>query len=106
MTCLLNYSPEEQPQLQWLASEAAAQHAWARDTHTSIFSSQTGLLKNLQLADSLQDTLWAMSLVRSRTFSEAVCLHPFSFLNACFPEQMAQWLCHHLHVSLVHQLHP
>ncbi|KAL3148961.1 hypothetical protein ABBQ32_001818 [Trebouxia sp. C0010 RCD-2024] len=72
MTCLLNYSPEEQPQLQWLASEAAAQHTWAQDSHTSIFSSQTGLLRSLQLANTLQDTLWAMSLVRSRTFSEAV----------------------------------
>ena len=80
MTCLLNYSPDEQPQLQWLASEAAAQHTWAQDSHTSIFSSQTGLLKSLQLADTLQDTLWAMSLVRSRTFSEAVC-----FPSPCLP---------------------
>lgn len=94
MTCLLNYSPEEQPQLQWLASEAAAQHTWAQDSHTSIFSSQTGLLRSLQLANTLQDTLWAMSLVRSRTFSEAVRLP----LSASFPQQMVQWLalpCHH-----------
>lgn len=74
MTCLLNYSPEEQPELQWLASEAAAQHTWAQDSHASLFSSQTGLLKGLQLADRLQETLWAMSLVRSRTFSDAVCV--------------------------------
>ena len=73
MTCLLNYSPEEQPELQWLASEAAVQHTWALDSHASLFSSQTGLLKSLQLADNLQETLWAMSLVRSRTFSERVC---------------------------------
>lgn len=77
MTCLLNYSPEEQPELQWLASEAAAQHTWAQDSHASLFSSQTGLLEGLQLADSLQDTLWAMSLVRSRTFSEAVSFSRF-----------------------------
>ena len=72
MTCLINYSPEEQPELQWLASEAAAQHAWAQSSHASIFSSQTGLLKSLNLADSLQDTLWAMSVVRSRVFSATV----------------------------------
>ena len=74
MTCLLNYSPKEQPELQWLASEAAVQHTWAQESHASLFSSQTGLLKSLQLADSLQQTLWAMSLVRSRTFSESVCI--------------------------------
>ena len=72
MTCLINYSPEEQHELQWLAQEAAAQHSWAQDSHETLFSSQTGQLKSLQLADSLQDTLWAMSLVRSRTFSERV----------------------------------
>lgn len=72
MTCLLNYSPEEQPELQWLANEAAVQHGWAADSHESLFSSHTGHLKGLQLADSLQDTLWAMSLVRSRTFSDKV----------------------------------
>ena len=72
MTCLLNYSPEEQPELQWLANEAAVQHGWATDSHESLFSSHTGHLKGLQLADSLQDTLWAMSLVRSRTFSDKV----------------------------------
>ncbi|KAL0020939.1 hypothetical protein WJX79_002382 [Trebouxia sp. C0005] len=72
MTCLLNYSPAEQPELQWLANEAAVQHGWATDSHESLFSSHTGHLKGLQLADSLQDTLWAMSLVRSRTFSDKV----------------------------------
>ncbi len=77
MTCLLNYSPEEQPELQWLANEAAVQHGWATDSHESLFSSHTGHLKGLQLADTLQDTLWAMSLVRSRTFSDKVraCRH-------------------------------
>ena len=72
MTCLLNYTPEEQSELQWLANEAAVQHSWAEDSHESVFSSQTGHLKALQLADRLQDTLWAMSLVRSRTFSDTV----------------------------------
>ena len=72
MTCLINYSPEEQHELQWLAQEAAAQHRWAQDSHETLFSSQMGQLKSLQLADSLKDTLWAMSLVRSRTFSERV----------------------------------
>lgn len=72
MTCLLNYSPEEQSELQWLANEAAVQHSWAQDSHESMFSSHTGHLKGLQLADCLRDTLWAMSLVRSRTFSEKV----------------------------------
>ena len=72
MTCLMNYSPEEQPELQWLASEAAAQHALAQESHAGFFSSQTGLLKSLNLADSLQDTLWAMSLVQSRPFSDGI----------------------------------
>lgn len=76
MTCLLNYSPEEQPELQWLAKEAAVQHSWACDSHASLFSNETGHLKELQLADNLQDTLWAMSLVRSRTFSDQVNLDP------------------------------
>ena len=72
MACLLNYAPDEQPELQWLADEAAVQHSWAQESHESLFSSHTGHLKRLQLADSLQDTLWAMSQVRSRTFSETV----------------------------------
>ena len=75
MTCLLNYSPQEQSELQWLSAEAVIQHSWAADSHDSLFSSQTGLLKDLKLADSLQKTLWAMSLVRSRTFSDKVNCH-------------------------------
>ena len=72
MTCLLNYLPHEQPELQWLAAEAAIQHSWAEECHKSLFSSQTGYLKDLRLAQNLQDTLWAMSMVRSRTFSDKV----------------------------------
>lgn len=72
MTCLLNYAPSEQPELQWLAAEAAIQHSWAEECHKSLFSSQTGHLQGLRLADSLQNTLWAMSMVRSRTFSDKV----------------------------------
>lgn len=76
MACLLNYLPEEQSELQWLSAEAAVQHSWAAESHESMFSSHTGVLKDLQLADNLQQTLWAMSLVRSRTFSDKVrCPH-------------------------------
>lgn len=73
MTCLLNYSPAEQSELQWLSAEAAIQHRWAAESHESLFCSKAGHLKELQLADTLQETLWAMSLVRSRTFSDKVC---------------------------------
>ena len=74
MACLLNYSPAEQSELQWLAAEAVEQNNWALECHESMFSSHTGHLKTLQLADSVQDTVWAMSMVRSRTFSDQVCL--------------------------------
>lgn len=92
MTCLLNYSPAEQSELQWLADEAAVQHKWAQESHDSMFSSQTGHLRKLQLADSLTDTLWAMSMVRSRTFSDQVCKALLVCLPACIGTRPCQYV--------------
>ena len=72
MTCLLNYTPEEQPELQWLAVEAGLQHRQAQMFHDTIFSSRSGSLKAWKLADHLQDTLWAMSIVYSRALTDQV----------------------------------
>ena len=72
MTCLLNYTPEEQPELQWLAGEAELEHMQAQNFHRKIFSSRSGCLKAWKLADQLQDTLWALSMVYSRALSDQV----------------------------------
>ena len=75
MTCLLNYSPAEQSELQlpWLIEAAETHHKMALDLHKSHFSSQTGCLKSLELTSNPQDTLWAMSTVFCRSFFDRVC---------------------------------
>lgn len=40
--------------------------------HDNIFSSDTGDLKELQLAGDPSDTLWAAAMVNSRCFSDVV----------------------------------
>lgn len=72
MTCLLNYMPEEQSELQWLAAQAEMEHLQARHFHDTLFSSTSGCLSNWKLADQLQDTLWALSVVYSRTLTHEV----------------------------------
>lgn len=72
MTCLLNYMPEEQPELQWLAAQAEMEHLQARHFHDTLFSSTSGCLSHWKLADQLQDTLWALSVVYSRALTHEV----------------------------------
>lgn len=108
MTCLLNYMPEEQSELQWLAAQAEMEHLQARHFHDTLFSSTSGCLSNWKLADQLQDTLWALSVVYSRTLTHEVrcCRSPgqlarrklakFSFLQSLSCIQCAsQMLCCH-----------
>jgi hypothetical protein len=40
--------------------------------HDNIFSSETGDLRDLQLAGDPSDTLWAAAMVNSRCFSDVV----------------------------------
>lgn len=84
MTCLLNYMPEEQSELQWLAVEAGMEHLQACHFHNTLFSSTTGSLKAWKLADRLQDTLWALSVVYSRALTDQVrCCRAVSGAQAC-----------------------
>ena len=72
MTCLLNYMPDEQSELQWLAGQAEMEHLQAQHFHDTLFSSTSGCLRTWQLADRLQDTLWALSVVYSRALTHEV----------------------------------
>eukprot|EP00891_Asterochloris_glomerata_P001011 jgi/Astpho2/1011/Aster-00835 len=72
MTCLVNYGPAEQPELQMLQLEAELQHSWACSMHEALFDLEKGELWNLGLNMSQADFVYALSLVRSRTFSEEV----------------------------------
>ncbi|KAF5833829.1 hypothetical protein DUNSADRAFT_9738 [Dunaliella salina] len=71
MCCLLNYSQEEakELQLQQLMVEAKVQREWSEYCHSYYFSKASGLYR---FADSMEDSIWAASMVRSRTFSENV----------------------------------
>ncbi|GIL89456.1 hypothetical protein Vretimale_18938 [Volvox reticuliferus] len=68
MSCLLCYTPGELSTLQLphLVDEAARQHDWARWAHSQWLSSSSGALRRLGLADALEDTVWALAVVRSR----------------------------------------
>ncbi|KAG2451954.1 hypothetical protein HYH02_003728 [Chlamydomonas schloesseri] len=74
VTCLINYGPEvaKELQLKELIEEAKSQYNWAMGVHRKYFDSVQGELAQLKLAASARDTLWAMSMVRTRTFSENV----------------------------------
>eukprot|EP00798_Chlamydomonas_sp_ICE-L_P017033 gene17033-23325_t len=52
--------------------EANAQYKWVKFMHEQYFSSKGGELSKLKLAEKMEDTFWATSMVRSRTFSEDV----------------------------------
>jgi hypothetical protein len=52
-----------------LQEEAAIQAGWCAHLHAKYFSTVTGSLAPLRLSDGLAHSLWAISLVRSRTFS-------------------------------------
>jgi hypothetical protein len=56
-----------------LQDEASIQARWCTHLHAKYFSSTTGELRTLGLSDSLAHSLWAISLVRSRTFSGKPC---------------------------------
>ena len=75
MTCLLNYGAAEQPELHMLQPEAELQHSWACSMHEELFEPGEGELRNLGLFVSQAMFVYALSLVRSRTFSEEVRLH-------------------------------
>ena len=75
MTCLLNFGSAEQRELQMLQPEAELQHSWACSMHKELFDHEKGELRSLGLNTSQADFVYALSLVRSRTFSEEVRLH-------------------------------
>lgn len=58
--------------LSFLQEEAAIQASWCAHLHAKYFSTATGSLASLGLSSSLAHSLWAISLVRSRTFSGAL----------------------------------
>ncbi|EFJ46660.1 hypothetical protein VOLCADRAFT_92848 [Volvox carteri f. nagariensis] len=74
VTCLLNYGPDIAKELQFkeLVEEARVQHNWALSVHRNYFDGARGELRHLKLAAKPVDTQWAMSMVRTRTFSEDV----------------------------------
>ena len=98
MTCLLNYGPAEQAELQMLQPEAELQHSWACSMYEALFEHGKGELRNLGLSTSQAQFVYALSLVRSRTFSEEVRLHCRPTNNAChlhakeISKQCLQWL--------------
>ena len=53
-------------------SEAQAQREWVEYLHDHFFSAKTGELRSLGLTQRAEDTFWAASMVRSRTFSDEV----------------------------------
>ena len=99
MTCLLNYGPTEQPELQMLQPEAELQHSWACSMHEALFAHEEGELRTLGLSTSRAEFVYALSLVRSRTFSEEVrlrCRPPNRHMpSACRAscQEILQWLC-------------
>jgi hypothetical protein len=52
-----------------LQAEAAVQADWAAYLHGKYLHYKSGSLGPLGLSSSLADSLWAISMVRSRTFS-------------------------------------
>lgn len=69
---LLTFSPDEHPWLEFpdLAEEARVQYDWAAQLHKRYFSASGGELASLRLSSSLEESLWALACVRSRSFSE------------------------------------
>lgn len=53
----------------YVQAEAAHQASWCAHLHAKYFSAVSGSLAPLNLSHSLAHSLWAISLVRSRTFS-------------------------------------
>lgn len=105
MTCLLNYAPDEQSELQWLAAEANLEHRQAQHFHDTVFSSTSGCLKAWRLADQLQDTLWALSMVYSRALTVQVsCMH--EQCCACCAVLCSAVLCLFAESMLQHQAKP
>lgn len=74
-----------------LQEEAAIQAGWCAHLHAKYFSTVTGSLAPLRLSDGLAHSLWAISLVRSRTFSgEGVAsLTPTASLTYVLPQCLA-----------------
>jgi SET domain/Rubisco LSMT substrate-binding len=76
MTCLMNYQDNEASELQdpQLISLVASQRSQLASLHSAVFSSTTGLseLRQLDLAPTFEDTLWAVCMVNSRCFSETI----------------------------------
>lgn len=70
MNVLLNYEPTEQMSLQLAAfiEESERQRDTAQDYHFSHFFGESATLGCLALSPDLRSTLWALSMVRSRTF--------------------------------------
>eukprot|EP00878_Enallax_costatus_P040609 GHUV01046929.1.p1 GENE.GHUV01046929.1~~GHUV01046929.1.p1 ORF type:complete len:167 (+),score=36.50 GHUV01046929.1:281-781(+) len=82
MCCLLNYSRDDIAELQIpaLQSEAVVQADWAAFLHGNYLHHKSGQLASLNLSDSLPLSLWTISMVRSRTFSEDVNGEPLTLM--------------------------
>jgi hypothetical protein len=52
-------------------AEAVVQYDWCHHLHQTHLAAGGSDLAPLRLSSSLQDSLWALSMVRSRTFSGA-----------------------------------
>ncbi|PRW59741.1 acyl-coenzyme A oxidase peroxisomal isoform B [Chlorella sorokiniana] len=85
MSCLMNYRPEELADFQSPLIEARArvEREQIAALHERLLSSTSGELRVLQLADSLEDTLWAACMVNSRCFSETVDGETVSLVVPC-----------------------
>eukprot|EP00775_Hariotina_reticulata_P003651 gene3651-3912_t len=65
MGSLMNFTPEERHELQCMELQTLAEQERSaiQNLHDSVFSSYTGDLRTLDLAPTLQDTLWAACMV-------------------------------------------
>ncbi|KAL4459118.1 hypothetical protein ABPG75_013983 [Micractinium tetrahymenae] len=85
MSCLMNYTEDELAELQspLLESRARLERQQIAGLHDRLFSSTTGELRALQLADRLEDMLWAACMVNSRCFSDTVDGETVSLMVPC-----------------------
>jgi hypothetical protein len=91
MTCLMNYTEEELPELQlpYFISTAKSERRALQELHESLFacaaaSSTIGSeLSGLRLARHVDDSIWAMSVVNSRCFSESIDGEAVSLMVPC-----------------------
>lgn len=78
LSCLLAFEGTEAEALcdAGLQAEAVAQRRWAEAVHEEVMSEQTGCLGSLRLVRNLKECLWALTMVRSRSFLVDVPVGP------------------------------